>query len=162
MLFRSNETELLPLFDKHRDKVIFLTVAYDRTLHYVSGEFLRYCQYLNLNRISALSTHAELTEDPSTVVEVEFQPQGICHYSRYSNILREMLGEFDFLQSMIEQKCTAISDEQDLCRTLAFDVLPYCVDVLQVAPYNTSERLLKYAGDAGKCPYKNLFKRWFT
>jgi hypothetical protein len=60
-----NETELLPLFDNYRDKVIFLTVAYDRTIYYVSREFLRYCHYLNLNRIAALSINAELTEDPS-------------------------------------------------------------------------------------------------
>jgi len=157
-----NETELLSLFDNHRDKVIFLTVAYDRTIHYVSGEFLRYCQYLNLNRIAALSANAELTEDPSTVEEVEFEPQGISQDNRYSSLLREMLDEFGFLQSLVEQKCTAISDEQDLCRMLVFDVLPYCVDVLQIAPYNTSERLIKYAGNAGRCSYKNLFKGWFA
>lgn len=157
-----NETELLPLFDIHRDKVTFLTVAYDRTINYVSGEFLRYCQYLNLNRISALSANAELTEDPSTVEEVEFEPQGLSQNNRYSSLLREMLGEFGFLQCLVEQKCAAISNEQDLCRVLAFDVLPYCVDVLQIAPYNTSERFLKYAGDTGRCPYKNLFKGWFS
>ena len=157
-----NETELLPLFDNHRDKVIFLTVAYDRTMHYVSGEFLRYYQYLNLNRITALSTNAKLTEDPSMVEEVEFEPQGLSPDNRYSSLLRKMLGEFGFHQSIVEQKCVAISDEQDLCRILAFDVLPYCVDVLQVEPYNTSERFLKYAGDVGRCRYKKLFKGWFA
>jgi len=157
-----NETELLSLFDNHRDKVIFLTVAYDRTIHYVSREFLRYCQYLNLNRIAVLSDNAELTEDPSTVEEVEFNPRKISHDNRYSFLLREMLGEFGFLQNLIEQKCAAISDEQDLWRVMAFDVLPYCVDVLQIAPYNTSERLIKYAGDAGRCAYRNLFKGWFA
>lgn len=157
-----NETELLPLFGKHRDKVIFLTVAYDRTIHYVSEEFLRYCQHLNLNRIAALSANVELTEDPSIVEEIEFEPQGLPPDNRYSHLLREMLGEFGFHQSLVEQKCAAISGEQDLCRMLAFDVLPYCVDVLRIAPYNTSERFLKYAGDNGRCPYKNLFKGWFS
>ena len=157
-----NETELLSLFDCHRDKIIFLTVAYDRTIHYVSKEFLRYCQYLNLNRIAALSSNAELTEDPSTIKEIEYKPQGIYEDNRYSSLLREILGEFGFLQSLVEQKCTTISDEQDLCRSLAFDVLPYCVDVMQITPYNTSERFNKYAGAAGRCPYKNLFKGWFA
>lgn len=156
-----NETELLPLFDGHKNKVIFLTVAYDRTMYYISRECLRYCQYLNLNRIVALSANVELTEDPSTVEEVEWEPQGISRENRYASLLREILGEFGFLQGLVEQKCTAISDEQDLCRILAFDVLPYCVDVLQIAPYNTSERLNKYAGDAGRCSYKKLFKGWF-
>lgn len=157
-----NETELLPLFDGHKDKIIFLTVAYDRTIHYVSREFLRYCQYLNLNRVMALSANVELTEDPSTVEEVESEPQGIYRANRYASLLREMLDEFGFLQGLVEQKCTAISDEQDLCRILAFDVLPYCVDVLQIAPYNISERLNKYAGDTGRCSYKKLFKGWFA
>lgn len=157
-----NETELLPLFGKHRDKIIFLTVAYDRTIHYVSEEFLRYCQHLNLNRIAALSADVELTEDPSTVEEVEFELQGLSPDNRYSHLLREVLGEFGFHQSLVEHKCAAISDEQDLCRILAFDILPYCVDVLRISPYNTSERFLKYAGDNGRCPYKNLFKRWFA
>ena len=157
-----NETELLPLFDGHKNKIIFLTVAYDRTIHYVSREFLRYCQYLNFNRVVALSVNVELTEDPSTVEEVDWEPQGIPRENRYASLLREIVGEIGILQGLVESKCTAISDEQDLCRILAFDILPYCVDVLQIAPYNTSERLNKYAGDAGRCPYKKLLKGWFV
>lgn len=157
-----NETELLGLFDNHRHKVIFLTVAYDRTMHYVSREFLRYCQYLNLNRIAPLSVNAKLTEDPSTFEEIESESQEVSQDNRHASLLREMLGEFGIIKSLVEQKCATISDEQDLCRVLAFDVLPYCVDVLQIAPYNVSERLIKYAGDAGRCSYKNLLQGWFA
>lgn len=157
-----NETELLPMFKFHRDKIIFLTVPYDRTIHYISREFLRYCHHLNINRIKALSVNVALTEDPSTIAEVDIEPQWASTECRYSTILREILRELGFPKSLIEQKCTAIFDEQDLCRLLAFDVLPYCVDVLQIAPYNASERLLKYAGDTGRCPYKKLFKEWFA
>lgn len=157
-----NETELLTLFDNHKNKVIFLTVPYERTIHYVSGEFFRYCQYLNLNRIPAFTLNIELGEDPSTIEEVEFESQGISYDNRHASLLRKMLGEFGFLASLVEQKCTAISDEQDLHRTLAFDVLPYCVDVLKMAPYNTSAQLIKYVEDARRCPYKNLFKAWFA
>lgn len=157
-----NETELISLFDNHRNQVIFLTVSYDKTLHYVSSEFLRYCQYLNLNRIVALSANVDLTEDPSTVEEVEYENRWIPQENRYATLLREMMGEFGFLQSLIVKKCTQISDEQDFCRMLAFDVLPYCIDVLQIAPYNTSERLNKYAGLAGRCLNKSLFMRWFA
>lgn len=157
-----NETELIPLFNKYRNKIIFLTVAYDRTLYFVPEEFLKYCHYLNLNRIEALSFNAELTEDPSTVEEIEGVSQRGNPDSRYSLLLREMLGEFEVGQSLAVYKSDYISNEQDLCRALAFDVLPYCIDVLQVAPYNASERLIKYAGDAGRCPYKNLFKGWFA
>ncbi|CUH95393.1 hypothetical protein P22_1463 [Propionispora sp. 2/2-37] len=157
-----NETELLPLFEKHKDKIIFLTVAYDRTIHYISKEFLCYCYYFNVNRIKALTVNAVLTEDPSTIVEVDFEPQWSSEENWHSNLLREVLRELDFPQSLVEQKCAAVFDEQDLCRLLAFDVLPYCADVLQIAPYNTSERLLKYAGDTGRCKYKKLFMEWFA
>jgi hypothetical protein len=157
-----NETELLPLFDHHKDKVIFLTVAYDKTLNYVSEELLRYCYYLNLNRIRALVTDSILTEDPSTVEEIEVDLQRISLDTRHSLLLKELLREFSNRESLIESRCISVYTEQDLCRVLAFDVLPYCVDVLEIAPYKVSERFVKYAGDAGRCPYKNLFKEWFA
>lgn len=157
-----NETELLPALEKHRDKIIFITVAYDRTIHYISQEFLRYCHYLNVNRIKALSVNAALTEDPSTIAEIDYEPQWSTMENRYSTILREILRELDFPQSLIELKCASIFDEQDLIQMLAFDILPYCTDVLQISPYNTSERLLKYAGNAGRCLHSKLLVGWFT
>lgn len=157
-----NETLLLPLFDNHRDKIIFLTVAYDRTLRFVPDEFLRYCYYLNLNRIEALLVNSELTEYEFTVEEIEVIPQRGNSDSRYSSLLKEMLSELGVRQSLIGSKCVMINNEQDLCRALAFDILPYCRDVLQVAPYSTSDRFIKYAGDAGRCPYKNLLRRWYA
>ena len=157
-----NETELLPLFDNHKDKIIFFTVAYDRTVYCVSTEFMKYCYYLNLNRIIILSGNNELTEDPSTIDEEVGLSQKVFSDSRYSLLLKEMLNEFGFHRNVTEKKCSLVSSEQDLCQVLAFDVLPFCVDVLKIAPYNTSERFVKYAGDTGRCQYKNLFKEWFA
>lgn len=157
-----NETELLPLFEQHRNKVIFLTIAYDRTLHFVPVEFLKYCHYLNLNRIQALLVNVELTEDPSMIEEIEAVPQKVNSDSRYSPLLSQILGEFGVQQCLVEYKCAYISNERDLCRSMAFDVLPYCIDVLRIAPYNASERFIKYAGNSGRCPYKSLFKGWFV
>lgn len=157
-----NETELLPLFDEHQNKIIFLTVAYDRTLYFIPDEFLNYCHYLNLNRIEALSVNSTLTEDPSIVEEIEVGSLRVKPDSRYSLLFREILSELGITQSLVEYKVSNISSERDLCRMLAFDILPYCIDVLHVAPYNVSERFIKYAGDAGRCPYKNLFKGWFA
>lgn len=156
-----NETELIPLFDMHKDKIVFLTVPYDRTVYLVAREFIHYCQYLNLNRITALSGDATLTEDPSKIDEIEYIPQRKPPDRNYSNLGREILRELGFSQILTEQKSAVISNEQGLCRLLAFDILPYCVDVLKVAPFNTSERLVKYAGDSGRCQYKKLFKEWF-
>jgi hypothetical protein len=157
-----NETELVTLLEKHRDKIIILTVTYDRTLYYLSIEFQRYCQYLNASRIGALSVSAELTEDPSTIAEHSYEPQSAQGENRFKNILREILRELGYPQSLIEHKCANTSTEIDLCLVLAFDILPYCSDVLQIKPYNTSERLLKYAGKDGRCPQKNLLMRWFA
>jgi hypothetical protein len=156
-----NETELLRLFDEHQNKIIFLTVAYDRTLYFIPDEFLSYCHYLNLNRIKALSINSTLTEDPSIIEEIEVGPLRVKPDSRYSLLFREILSELRINQSLVEYKVLNISSGQDLCRMLAFDILPYCIDVLHVAPYNVSERLIKYAGNAGSCPNKNLFKGWF-
>jgi len=157
-----NETELVGLFENHRDKIVFLTVTYDRTLFYISKEFLRYCHYLNVNRIGSLSISMELTEDPSMIAEHNYVPQSPQGDNKYQNILREILRELGFPQSLIEHKCVSTSTEDDLCQMLAFDVLPYCTDVLQIKPYNTSERLLKYAGKGGRCPQNNLLLRWFA
>jgi hypothetical protein len=157
-----NETELIPLIERHCDKIIFLTVAYDRTLRYVSKEVLRYCYYINANRIGSLSINTELSEDPSTIAEQSYVSQSVQGENRFRNILKEILRELGYPQSLIEHNCEYIANEQDLCQSLAFDILPYCTDVLQVRPYNTSERLLKYAGKDGRCPQKNLLTRWFA
>jgi hypothetical protein len=157
-----NETILLPVLDYHKDKIIFLSIAYDRTLCYISEEVLRYCQYLNLNRIWAFSPNRRLTEDPSTIDESEYEYVNSKEQNKYSKLLREILIEFGFTTSVIEHKCAAISKEDDFCSILAYEILPFCTDVLKVKPYEISERFLKYAGDNGRCKYKNLFKDWFS
>jgi len=157
-----NETLLLPIFEKYRNKIIFLTAAYDRSLCFIPDEFLKYCYYLNLNRIEFLLGNPDLDEDPSIIEESELNNRIVTPDSKYSLILKEMLDEFGISRSISERRYALISNEQDLCCTMAFDVLPYCVDVLQFSPYNISERLAKYAGDEGRCAYKNLFKGWFS
>lgn len=157
-----NETILLTLCDKHKDKIIFLTVIYDRTLCFVPEEFMKYCYYLNLNRIEALTGNFDLTEDPSIVDEIETANMKVTPDSRWSSLLKELFGEFGVSKGLSEHKSALISNELNLCRLLAFDILPYCVDVLRIAPFNVSERFVKYAGDCSRCSYKNLFRRWFA
>jgi len=157
-----NETILLTLCDKHKDKIIFLTVIYDRTIYFVPEEFMKYCYYLNLNRIEALMGNPDLTEDPSIVDEIETENLKVIPDSRWSLLLKELLGEFGVSKSLSEHKSVLVSSQLNLCSSLAFDILPYCVDVLQIAPFNISERFAKYVGNGGRCPYKNLFRRWFA
>jgi len=157
-----NETELLPLFDMFKNKIIFLTVAYDRTIYYISEEFLRYSHYLNLNRIAALTINSGLGEDPSKIDEEEIELKNVFQTNSYSSRLKKIMFELGIKRNLIEQKCASIFDENDLCGALAFDILPYSVDVLQILPYNTSEYFNEYAGDTGRCPYKKLFMEWFS
>ena len=156
-----NETTLITLCDRHKDKIIFLTVAYDHTLAYVPDELLRYCHYLNLNRIEAFAIANELTEDPSDFEEVEAENASIVMDTRWSIALKEMLDEFGMRGALPVHKSYLVADELHLCCQLAFDILPYCTDVLKINPFSVSERLVKYAGSNGRCSYKDLFRRWF-
>ena len=157
-----NETTLITICDRHRDKIIFLTVAYDHTLCFVSDELMRYCHYLNLNRIGAFTGDPELTEDPSVVDEVETVVTSIVPDVRWAVALKEMLEEFGVRGALSAYMSSLVADELGFCRLLTFNVLPYCTDVLKIAPFNVSERLVKYASDSGRCLYKDLFRRWFA
>lgn len=157
-----NETILMPIFEMHRDKIIFLTVAYDRTLAFVPDELMRYCHYLNLNRIEAFSAGRELTEDPSVVDEDIIEITPINKDIRWSSVLKQILEELGCKGALSSYKELIVTNEMSLCRLLAFEVLPYCTDILKISPFNISDRLIKYAGSSGRCQYKELFKRWFA
>jgi hypothetical protein len=159
-----NETLLIQLCDRYKDKIICLTADYDHTLAYVPDELMIYCHYLNLNRIEAFIGEKELTEDQSDVDvdEVEVEVASIVPDDRWSTALKEILGELNVRGALSAYKKSLVYNELSLCRLLAFDVLPYCVDVLKIAPFNVSERLVKYAGVRGRCAYKDLFWRWFS
>jgi len=156
-----NETELLISLEGHRNKIIFLTLAFDRTLQFVPYEIFRYCHYLNLNRIQALSIDSNLTEDPSKFDEAETSVPKVNPDTRYSPLLKEIMNELGLNRVLTIYKSASISNEENLCGTLAFSVLPYCTDVKQISPFSVSERLIKYAGNSGRCLYKKLFEEWF-
>lgn len=157
-----NETMLITICEKHRDKIIFLTVTYDHTLAYVPDELFKYCHYLNLNRIEAFTEEKEPTEDPSVVDEEDVTVSHAVTDVRWSITAKEILEELCARGALPAYKSSLIADELCLCKLLAFDILPYCTDVLKIAPFNTSERLLKYAGSNGRCQYKELYRRWFS
>ncbi|MDR0999415.1 MAG: hypothetical protein LBL96_01195 [Clostridiales bacterium] len=156
-----DEVMLSIICEGHRDKIIFLTVAYDKTLRYVPEEFLKYCYYLNVNRIKAFTEECDLTEDPSSVEEVEATISNIASDTLWAPFLKEILGEVAVCNELSLYKSSLVSDEASMCRLLAFDILPYCMDVLGTVPLVVSERLNKYISDNGRCPYKDLFRRWF-
>lgn len=157
-----NETTLITICERHRDKIIFLAVSYDRTLAYVADEFRKYCHYLNLNRIEAFSEVCLLTEDPSVVDEIAMSVSRVNSDARWATTLKGILDEIGVRGTMLTYKSTTVTSELCLCQMLAFDILPYCADVLKIAPFNSSELLLKYAGANGRCQYKALLGRWFS
>jgi hypothetical protein len=157
-----NETALVTICDKHIDKIIFLTVAFDHTLAYVPDELMRYCHYINLNRIEGFVGGKELTEDPSALDEELAVSSTPIPDARWSVLLKEMLEELGVCGALAVHKRFQVSNETVLCCMLAFDILPYCSDTLKIAPFTMSERLVKYAGDNGRCPYKALLMRWFS
>lgn len=157
-----DETILFTICDRHKDKIIVLTVTYDRTLKYVPEEFLMYCNYLNINRIDAFTQTKELTEDPSTIEEIEVSDFTIVPNTKWAMLLKDILEELGVYKVLSTYFMSHIADEDSLIRILAFNILPYCVDVLNISPYDISERLNKYAGDNGRCCCKRLFRRWFT
>lgn len=157
-----DETILTTICDKHKDKIIFMTIAYDRTLRYVPGELLKYCHYLNLNRIEAFTSGSNLTEDPSSFEEIEASKSIVTPSNRWAPFLKGMLDEIGINCTLATYKSQLITDEAKLHQLLAFDILPYCKDVLEIHPFRISEQLNKYAGEHGKCLYKELFRRWFS
>lgn len=157
-----DETILTTTCERHKDKILFLTVAYDKTLRYVPEELLKYCHYLNINRIEVFSQERDLTEDPSLVEETESLGTPINPNVIWASLLKDIFHEVGICMGLTAYKCSLVSDEERLIRLLAFDILPYCEDVLDLAPFAVSERLNKYAGDNGRCSYRGLFRRWFS
>jgi hypothetical protein len=157
-----NETTLVTICDKHKDKIIFITVMYVHTLAFVSDELLKYCHYLNLNRIDAFVSNPELTEDPSIIEESDAFATSVVSDVRWSDVLKTVFAECGIQGAFPAHKSSLVTDELTLCMLLAFDVLPYFTDALRIVPFNVSERLLKYAGSNGRCEYKALFRRWFS
>lgn len=157
-----NETILVAICERHRDKIIFLTVAYDHTLAYVADEFLRYCHYINLNQIAIFAEPNELTEEPSFMDEESVPIIHVESDSRWASALKNICEEFGFFGGVATYKSSHVTNEFCFCQQLVFDILPYCRDVLKIEPFNTSESLIKYAGSNGRCRYKDLFRRWFS
>jgi hypothetical protein len=157
-----NEITLIPLFERHKGHIIFLTYSYDRTLNYVSEEFLRYTNYLNISRIRHINFESGITIQSPPVEECEFQVSLPDKDPFYSDYLKEILTDFGYPKILIEHKCSLVTNETDLLRILAFDVLPYCSDVLQISPFNASDRFLKFIKVNSNSPSKILLKKWFA
>lgn len=156
-----NESELVSVLQEHRNKIIFLTYMYDKTLSYIPYEFLAYVRYLNVDEFSSLLVVKDISEDPSEIKEDIYAYQRAFTENRYQKIFQEIAQECGLGKDTVNALKHEIEDELYMNNLLMFTLLPYVKKTLRVDPFNCSKRLQKYAGESGRCPNKETIMRWF-
>lgn len=157
-----NEIEMIPLLEQFRNRIIFVTYMYDRTLKYVPAEILTYFHYLNVDEIKPLARIKDVTEDPSDIHEgVNIIQENAFSDNRYGRIFSEIALECGFHKDVISAMANGINGEESMNNILIYTLLPYVSNVLKRNPYSCSKRLQKYAGESGRCPQKEMIMRWF-
>lgn len=156
-----NEMELISLFSSIKGKIIFITLDYERTMAYLPQEILLYFNYLNVNRIKGFFSEVAVDEDSSLIPEewtLSVHKSLNGRAERLCNEIMKQLGFGDEITALISQRMTS---EEKLVQYLAFSILPYSMEAFDCRPYETSDRLQKYAGEQGKCKQKSLLLGWF-
>ena len=152
-----NETILLSITDDYKNKIIFLTYSYNKTLRFISEELFAFSNFIGATKIPALFAGTNTDEDPSTFDEEEYEPEWIYYDNRYETILRNILKELNFCEKVVNTKTLNITDERKMCEILAFDIIPYCAEVRSINPLNHSRALQKYMQ---KSHYAKFLERW--
>lgn len=152
-----NETILFSIIDDYRNKIIFLTYSYSKTLKFISEELFAFCNFIGATKVSALFAGSKTDEDPSTFDEEEYDPEWVYYGNRYETILRNILKELNYCEKIVNAKVLNISNERKMCEILVFDIIPYCFEVRSINPLNYSRTLQKYMQ---KCHYSKLLERW--
>lgn len=153
-----NETLLVPILKMYGDKIIFITVSYDRTLNYISSEFLKYCSYINVNHFNQLIGQAEINEDPLVVIEEPYSIDFSNKPNRHLRILKKILEELSLEYFSTNIDLHGVSNDDDISAELIYSILPYCNNVCNKNPMRLSETLQKYMG---RCPHEDLIGEWF-
>lgn len=157
-----NELELIPLIALFREKIIFLTCTSERTIKYLADDVLLNCIYFNANRVVPF-LHASITDDdPSSIDEKIYEDFRLRQDNRYRNIFREIAEQCHISVPLYSKWEADVSSDDSLSQVIGFTLLPYCYDVCYSKPYKMSSRLQKYAGDSGRCQYRDIFLRWFA
>ena len=93
-----------------------------------------------------------LLEQCRRVVTPEYVAQRLC---------REIMNELGYPPVVVAALSEKMTSEEKLVEYLAFSIIPYSIEAYGVSPYNTSERLGRYAGFSGKCAHKDLLLGWY-
>lgn len=152
-----NDSVLLSIIDDYKNKIVFLTYSYSKTLRYISEEVYAYCFFIGTTKIPELSIGAFPSISPSIIDEESYIPEPKYYSNRFSTVLRSILKELSYIDKVINSKLIGICDERHLCEILAFDIIPYCFDIRSINPLNYSQTLQKFVK---KSHYTKLLERW--
>lgn len=157
-----NEIELVPVLEQYRNKIIILTYMYDQTLKFVPHEILSSVHFISADAFNSILRIRDITEDPSEVKEISsVYKSNVGADNRSQKIFYEIACECGLGKDTACAMADMIEDEKYLNEMLMFTLLPYVSKVLGKNPYNCSKRLQRYAGEAGRCPKKDILMRWF-
>ena len=157
-----NEMELVPMIEQYRNKIIILTYMYDQTLRFVPHEILSSVHFISADVFSSVLRFRDITEDSSEVKEIlSVYKSNVGANNRSQKIFYEIACECGLGKDTACAMADMIEDENHLNEMLMFTLLPYVSKVLGKNPYNCSKRLQRYAGEAGRCPKKDILMRWF-
>jgi hypothetical protein len=154
-----NETLLLPLLDKHKEKIILLGVAYEKTLKYVSDEFWIYAKHLNLLHTGGFFSTPAGKEDTLKIDEHPFDFTPIIVDTRLSKIFVEIAEELKIPKKYARHRAHELKNEEMLFGLLVFELMPFVYYSLGKNPL-ASERLQKYI-KTSKSTYVELMKEWY-
>jgi hypothetical protein len=158
-----NETILLSICSHFKNKIVFLTYAYDRTLRYLSEEFYNYILYMNLCQISDDYSMGKFEFSLETIA-IDSKEGYISTHSEtiHTKTLKTILQELGFSESVVISKSRYIDDNCSLNAFLIFDIVPYCKNVLKKNPFLYSKKFKNYV-DSNRFPseIKEKFEDWF-
>lgn len=156
-----NETILLSICSHFKNKIIFFTYSYDRTLNYLSEEFYEYIYYMNLCQISSYKLNSSFELE---IIMLSNEDRSIPSYDEnmYTKKLKMILKELGFSESVISSKCRFVNDMTSLSAVLFFDILPYFKNVLMKNPFLYSKKL-KCCIEKTQFPFelKGNIKDWY-
>ncbi len=125
-----NETLLLSILDKFKSKITILSVTYEKTLFYLPNDFLAYCHYVNLSRLSGFTRATIPDEDPSILTENEITQVDFPAKNKYQDIVRSIALELGFSRLVSDKITEFVSDDKSACAVLSLSIIPYLSDVM--------------------------------
>lgn len=157
-----NELELIPALEQFKNKILFFTYMFERTLKYVPYETLSYCHYINADAFGSVLTVKNISEEPSEMIEKPYMEVSDKAFDRRSRkIFVEIASECGFSDDVANSIAERIDNEESMIEMLLFTLLPYIKKILGENPYCCSKRLQRYAGETGPCAQKEIIMRWF-